>query len=103
LESFEEMVLKTVDDTISELGPSARAALIYHLEKKGLRLNEVPNDPKKFETVLKDMFGPASEIIFSLILKRIAERIGVNPPTERSFTARLERLRREYEAKFVNK
>lgn len=96
MDRFEKVMLEVADRSLDELGSSVKIALLYHLERKGVKLKDVYENPSKFESAVKSMFGPAGEVLFSFILDRVSKEIGVDPPTGGSFTSRVEKLRAEY-------
>lgn len=88
MDEFENALLEALHGTINEMGTSTKLAFLYHLERKGVRLEDAVKDPEKFENTIKEIYGPASEILFSLIFRKLSRKLGVTVPSTSGFVNR---------------
>lgn len=99
--SFEEMLLETVDITLEQLGLGLRAAIYAHLVKHaGVRREEIPQDPARFDQALHTVFGSgADSVIQRLIVKGLAAklRLPLEELGEAHFVDLLSRLRARHD------
>jgi hypothetical protein len=75
--AFEKLLLEAIDDALSTLGDSARQSIYFHLERK-LRIprSDIPQRLQVFEDGLFKIFGPGSQFLEVLIMKKLHEKIG---------------------------
>lgn len=83
---FEELIIEAIDDALSVLGESAKAALLlmiknrFHIEK-----HEIPKKIKEFSSALKCILGDSGrKIVERLIARSLYSKIGLGTPPEDS-------------------
>lgn len=75
--AFEKLLLEAIDDALSTLGDSARQSIYFHLEKRfRIPRNDIPQRLQVFEDGLVKIFGPGSQFLEILIMKRLHEKVG---------------------------
>ena len=65
-----------LEDVLKVLGVDNMAVLYVHLEKLGVKRNEVADKPVEFSTALRTIFGQAASILERQIISTIASRTG---------------------------
>lgn len=75
--AFNRLLLDAIDDAFYALGDSARQSIYFHLETK-LRVakNEIPQRLEDFDEGLEKIFGPGSQFLEILIMKKLYEKTG---------------------------
>lgn len=76
-ESFDQLLLESIDEGLSVLGSEPQQA-VYHflLTICALRREEIPNRVSDFASGLKKALGGASKVIERVILKKLFEKTG---------------------------
>ena len=96
MDEFEKAVLESLNETINEMGTSTKLALLYHLKRRGVALEDVVKEPERFEDAIKEIYGPASEILFSLIFRKLGRKLGIRTEATSGFLQRLQEAREEW-------
>jgi hypothetical protein len=65
-----------LEDVLKVLGVDNMAVLYVHLEKLGVKRNEVADKPVEFSNALRTIFGQAASILERQIISSIASRTG---------------------------
>ncbi len=86
---FEDALLNALYETINEMGTSTKLAFLYYLERKGVKLEDAIRRPEAFEMAVKEIYGPASEILFSLIFRKLSRKLGVSASSSTGYVGRL--------------
>lgn len=75
--SFGEVLLSTIDESLSVLGEEPKMALYQYLETMhSLPREDIPHRIEEFSNGLKKALGGASSVVERLILKKLFQRIG---------------------------
>jgi hypothetical protein len=79
VESFESILLDTIDETLSlVLSERAKEAIYSHVEKYyDLRKEEIPIKPEVFASCLEKIFGRAAAVMEKMVLKRFYSKLGI--------------------------
>jgi hypothetical protein len=76
LEAFDLAATKT----LSELGDSARSAILYHAGKiEGMNTSDLMKDPLKFADALEKIFSSGSTVLEDKILESMCSNLGIPP------------------------
>ena len=76
-ETFDELLVRAVDEALASLGDSAKQAIYFHLEDKfRISRNEIPQHLEDFTNGLHKIFGMGAQFLQILIMKHLHERIG---------------------------
>ena len=82
---FNTLLIEAIDEGLSVVGKSPRAAIYYHLENSfDVRKREIPKKVEVFEDAIQKMFGVGADYLEVLIMKRLYEKIGGNIYLEES-------------------
>lgn len=74
--TFNDILLRAVDDALSSLGNSAKQSIYFHLENKfGIEKEGIANNIKEFECGLHKIFGVGAKYIEILIMKSLHDRL----------------------------
>ncbi len=75
--TFEELLLQTIDDSLSTLGDSAKQAIYFHLENQfRIAKKDIPYHVANFEDGLEKIFGAGAQFLEIIIMKKLFEKIG---------------------------
>jgi hypothetical protein len=75
--SFEENLLEAIDEGLSLLGESPKAAIYYHLEKTfKIKRQDIPYRIEEFTNAIERMFGNGAKIVEIRIMKCLFNRVG---------------------------
>jgi hypothetical protein len=75
--AFQKLLLEALDDAFSSLGDSARQSIYFHLKKKSkIDRTEIPCRLEDFESGLESIFGPGTQFLEILVMKKLHEKIG---------------------------
>jgi archaellum biogenesis protein FlaJ (TadC family) len=76
-QSFDQLLLESIDDGLSILGNEPKQAVYHYLATIGsLDRERIPDKLDEFSTGLKKALGSASKVIERLILKNLFQRMG---------------------------
>jgi ribulose kinase len=77
--SFEQLLLSSIDESISNLGESCRALLYTYLAAAlSLKREQIPKRFEDFTTAIKDIFKLGSKVIDGLVLKTLCDKLNVD-------------------------
>ena len=77
-EDFTKILKDAVDHGLLVLGPSARKAIYFHLEKNySITQDQIPENMKAFTESLARMFGAGAQVIERLILEDLQTQLGL--------------------------
>lgn len=65
-----------LEEVLKVLGVDNVSVLYYHLEKMGVKRDEIANKPVEFSNALRTIFGQAATILERQIISTIASRTG---------------------------
>lgn len=75
--SFDEILIKAVDEALASLGESARQSIYFHLQDKfRITKKDIPNRLEEFAEGLEKIFGLGAHFIEILIMKNLFEKTG---------------------------
>ena len=63
-----------LEDVLNVLGVDNMAVLYHHLEKMGVKRNEIADKPVEFSNALRTIFGQAASILESQIISTISSK-----------------------------
>lgn len=87
-----------LEDVLKVLGVDNMAVLYVHLEKLGVKRNEVANKPVEFSAALRTIFGQAASILERQIISTIASRTGGTYGQKTTLAEALQKLKQEASA-----
>jgi hypothetical protein len=67
-----------MEDLLTVLGEENMSILYHHLERLGVKRNEIADKPSEFSKALKVIFGQAASILEAQIVSSMASRTGHN-------------------------
>ncbi|WXG44583.1 MAG: hypothetical protein WED04_11215 [Promethearchaeati archaeon SRVP18_Atabeyarchaeia-1] len=77
--SFEELLLSSIDDAMLNLGESTRSLLYTYLAAAlSLRKDQIPKRLEDFATAIKDIFKLGAKVIDGLVLKTLCDKLNVD-------------------------
>jgi ribulose kinase len=77
-DSFEELLLGSIDDAMLNLGESTRALLYTYLAAVlSLKKDQIPERFEDFALAIKQIFKLGSKVIVGLVLKTLCEKLNV--------------------------
>jgi ribulose kinase len=77
--SFEELLLNSIDESISNLGESCRELLYTYLAAAlSLKKEQIPKRFEDFTTAIKDIFKLGSKVIDGLVMKTLCDKLNVD-------------------------
>ena len=100
--TFEQLVLQTIDDSLSVMGEEPKKALYQYLATiHSLKREDIPWRIDAFVSGLKKALGAASKVIEKLILKKLNEKIGTTYQESHGFefSDYIEDARRKFEVR----
>lgn len=87
-----------LEDVLKVLGVDNMAVLYAHLEKLGVKRNEVADKPVEFSNALRTIFGQAAAILERQIISTIASRTGGTYGQKTTLAEALQKLKQEASA-----
>lgn len=87
-----------LEDVLKVLGIDNMAVLYVHLEKLGVKRNEVADKPVEFSNALRTIFGQAASILERQIISTIASRTGGTYGQKTTLAEALQKLKQEASA-----
>jgi hypothetical protein len=76
LTSFDELILETVDSTLSTLGDSCKQAIYHHLQKmRNMKREDIPGIFAAFVVALENIFGKAAVLIEARIIQTLHQKV----------------------------
>lgn len=99
-ETFGELLLESIDDSLQILGQEPRLALYQYLvTMQALEKNDIPDHLEEFESGLKSALGGAAKVVQRLILRKLFLKIGAvfKETNDYEFTERVNEARRRFE------
>jgi hypothetical protein len=83
---FSRILLAAVEESLSSLGDSSKQAILFHLESSfKLKRENIPSNLTEFSKALEGIFGPGAEYLEKLIVKRLYEKLDLEPEEEECF------------------
>ena len=74
---FNTLLLESIDEALSSLGDSIKKTTNFYLEQSFcIRKDEIPHRIGAFAQALENIFGVGGDLIETLILKRLYEKVG---------------------------
>ncbi len=75
--SFEELLLKAIDEELSSLGDACKQAIYFYLEKKfNLNKQDIPFRIADFTGAIENIFGMGAKVLEIRIMKNLFENMG---------------------------
>lgn len=75
---FKNILLAAVEEGLSSLGDSPKQAILFHLEASfKIKKERIPENLQEFEKALETIFGPGTQFLEKLIVKRLYEKLGL--------------------------
>jgi hypothetical protein len=76
--SFREILLATVEESLSSLGDPPKQAILFHLECSfKIKKERISENLTEFTKALEKIFGCGASHLEKLILKRLNEKLGL--------------------------
>jgi len=73
---FKALLFESIDEALSSLGDSIKQATNLYLEQSfGIRKDDIPYRISAFAQALENIFGAGGELVETLILKKLYEKI----------------------------
>lgn len=103
LEVFDDLVLETMDETLTQvLGQSATNVIFFHLERQmRVRKEEFPRNVGGFCSCLTEILGLGAPVLEDLILKRLCSKLQIQYDSKLTFEGHVNMLRKLFEEKGV--
>lgn len=77
--TFEELLLSSIEDAMLNLGESTRSLLYTYLAAfLSLKKDQIPKRFEDFATVIKDVFKLGTKVIDGLVLKILCDKLNVD-------------------------
>ncbi len=74
--AFQKILLEAVDSAFLSLGDSAKHSIYFHLENKfKIAKDEIPRRVEDFNDGLTSIFGPGTQFLEILIMKKLYEKV----------------------------
>lgn len=78
--NFSKVLLAAVEESLSSLGDSPKQAILFHLESSfKIKKEHIPENITEFTKALEKIFGPGAAYLEKLIVKRLYEKLGLEP------------------------
>lgn len=75
-ESFNEILLDSIDEALESLGESVKASIYFHLEKSFMvKRQDIPHDVDGFSNALERIFGLGAQHLEILIIRGISAKV----------------------------
>ena len=100
-ESFSDLLLESIDDSLQILGEEPKLALYQYLATmQSLDRKDIPERLEEFQSGLKNALGGAARVVERLILRKLFLKIGAvfKESSDYEFAERVKEARRRYEA-----
>jgi len=81
---FNKLLVSAIDEALNSLGKSVRQSIYFHIEKKFVARNEIPENLQEFQGGLEKIFGTGARFIEILIMKKLHSKIGLPFVIEKS-------------------
>ena len=65
---FDDILLKVIDNSLTQIGKSVKPIVYYHLEKDYIKRKEIPVKTAQFSACLKMIFGKEVEYLIKMII-----------------------------------
>jgi hypothetical protein len=109
-EDFDDILLETIDETLSSLGEPVKNAVYFHLKTNfNMSKNEIPKKINEFSNIVQKIFGSGAGILEIKLMKTLHSKIDVNVKwpeyeaplskwivTDMSFTEYVNSIRQNY-------
>jgi hypothetical protein len=78
-EDFDDILLETIDETLSSLGEPVKNAVYFHLQTNfNISKNEIPKKIKEFSNIVQKIFGSGACRLEIKLMKTLHSKIEVN-------------------------
>jgi hypothetical protein len=75
---FDDILIESIDETLTSLGESVKQSIYYHLEDKfEISKKDIPKRIEDFANGIEKIFGLGAHFIEISIMKKLYEKIGV--------------------------
>jgi hypothetical protein len=107
--TFENILLETIDEELSQLGEKCKENIYFYLnEKYNLKKKEIPFKIDYFVQAIEDIFGSSVRILKIKIMENVFQKIGcANPNFDNrenlDFTKYIQRIRAQQNKIFGTK
>lgn len=91
-------IASVLEEVLNVLGVDNMSVLYYHLEKMGVKRNEIADKPVEFSNALRSIFGQAATILESQIISTINSRTGSGQGKRITLAEALQKLKSESSA-----
>src|SRR5665647_1551460 len=78
-EDFDDILLETIDETLSSLGEPVKNAFYFHLQTNfNISKNEIPKKIYEFSNIVQKIFGSGAGMLEIKFMKTLHSKISVN-------------------------
>jgi len=78
-ESFERILLESLDKSLAILGESGRQTIYDHLERNyRIKRDEIPEKPQALHEALERLLGAGAKVLEKLFAKGLSEKLGLD-------------------------
>jgi len=75
---FHKTFLEALEEGLSSLGESPKQAILFHLENSfKIKREEIPRNLTEFKKALEKIFGPGTQYLEKLILKKLYDKLNL--------------------------
>ncbi len=85
--------LSVLDEVLKVLGSDNLPVLYYHLERLGVKKNEIADKPEEFSNALRQIFGQAASFLEGQIVSSISSKLGLDHDTHTTLAQVLSKLK----------
>ena len=78
-EEFDDILLETIDETLSSLGEPAKKTIYFHLQNNfRISKNEIPKKINEFSDIIQKIFGSGAGILEIKFMKTLHSKINID-------------------------
>ena len=78
IEDFDDVLIETIDETLSSLGELAKNAVYFHLQNNfNMKKNEIPKKINDFSDIIQKIFGSGACILEIKFMETLHSKINV--------------------------
>ncbi|MGH9991563.1 MAG: hypothetical protein ACREBU_08480 [Nitrososphaera sp.] len=85
--------ISLLEEVLQVLGSENLPVLYHHLERLGVKKNEIADKPEEFSKALKSIFGQGAAILESQIVSSISSKVGLDYGTNMTLSQVLSKLK----------
>jgi len=79
VEDFDDILLETIDETLSSLGEPVKNTVYFHLQNNfKINKNEIPKKISEFSDIIQRIFGSGAGLLEIKFMKTLHSKISVN-------------------------